>query len=69
MDTKSSPFRRAVAKALSLIALGALVRDRSLSFWDHAITGRLGGRSQFGFDVHKAHLKRHKYARRTGRVK
>jgi len=69
MDRNNNPFRRLVAKALSIIALGSLVGDRSLSFWDHAIGGKLGGRSQFGFDTHKYHLKSHKYARRTGRVK
>jgi len=49
---------------LSIIALGELVRDKSLPFWDHGITGKLGSREQFGFDVHKYHLKNHKYARR-----
>ncbi len=43
---------------------GQLVKEDSLAYWDHAVTGKLGGRSQFGFDVHKAHLKNIKYARR-----
>jgi len=67
MDRNNNPFRRLVAKALSIIALGSLVGDRSLSFWDHAIGGKLRSRSQFGFSVHKAHLHRIKDLRRSGR--
>jgi hypothetical protein len=59
-----SPIRRLASRALALVALGQLFKDESLAYWDHAVTGKLGGRSQFGFDVHKAHLKNIKNARR-----
>jgi len=60
----SNPVRRIASKLLSLFALGAVVNDRSLPYWDHLTSSRLGDRSQWGFDVHKAHLHRIKHLRR-----
>jgi len=59
-----NPVRRAILRIMAYVTLGLFAQDRVLPFWDHGITGKLGSRSQWGFDVHKYHLKNHKYARR-----
>jgi len=59
------PLRRAIFNILSYIALGADLIKHQTPYWDHSITGKLGSRSQWAFDVHKYHLKNHKYARRA----
>ena len=61
---KQNPMRRIASHFLALFALFKLIDDAGLAYWDHSITGKLGSRSQWGFDVHKYHIKNHKYARR-----
>jgi len=60
-------LRSALFRFLSFAALGAEIGPRSVPFWDHSITGRLGGRDGFGFDRHKKYLKSVKNRRRTNR--
>jgi len=60
----SNRVRKFASKLLSMFCLGDLMKDRSLPFWDHLTSSRLKDRSQWGFDVHKAHLHRIKHLRR-----
>jgi len=59
-----NPLRRIASHFLALFAMSQLMEDGTIPYWDHSITGHLGDRSRWGFDVHKYHLKNHKYARR-----
>ena len=61
---KPNPLRNAIRKVLAFALMVGLSKDRTFPYWDHAVTGHLGDRSRWGFDVHKYHLKNHKYARR-----
>jgi len=60
-------LRSALLRVLSYFALGAEIESHSVPFWDHLITGRLGGRDGFFFDRHKQYLKSVKNRRRTNR--
>ena len=60
-------LRSSLLRVLSYFALGAEIGPRSVPFWDHSITGRLGGREGFAFDRHKQYLKSVKNRRRTNR--
>ena len=62
-----NPFRRIASHFLVLFAMSQLMEDGTIPYWDHSITGRLGDRSRWGFDVHKYHLKSVKNRRRTNR--
>lgn len=57
-------LRSIVVRLASVFAFAGEHRQGILAYWDHAVTGKLKGRTQFGFDVHKAHLKSIKNARR-----
>ena len=57
-------LRSVLLRLLSIFQNPGPKRAGILNYWDHLITGKLGDRSRWGFDVHKYHLKNHKYARR-----
>ena len=61
---KPNKLRNAFRKTLAFLFMTGLAKDRTFPYWDHLTTGHLGDRSRWGFDVHKYHLKNHKYARR-----
>lgn len=61
---------RGILRLLAMIfpmLAGARCLQGDHPFYDHQITGKLGGRGKFGFNTHRERLRSIKNRRRTGR--